>query len=77
MSNIEPFFHCDLSPTFHFNISAQGFYFPKEAYPLKSILVHKVAIGRFPFTKKGPRVGLVYWRWFRVFATRASLPAFQ
>ena len=52
MSNIEPFFHCNISPTFHFNISARGLYFPKEAYPLKSILVHKVAIGRFPFTKK-------------------------
>ena len=77
MSNIEPFFHCDLSPTFHFNISAQGFYFPKEAYPLKSILAHKVAIGRFPFTKKGPRVGLDYWRRFRVFATQASLRAFN
>ena len=52
MSNIQPFFHCNLSPTFHFNISARGLYFPKEAYPLKSILVHKVAIGRFSFTKK-------------------------
>lgn len=52
LSNIEPFFHCNISPTFHFNISARGLYFPKEAYPLKSILVHKVAIGRFPFTKK-------------------------
>ena len=52
MPNIELFFHCDLSPTFHFNISAQGFYFPKEAYPLKSILAHKVAIERFYFTKK-------------------------
>lgn len=49
MSNIEPLFHWDLSPTFHFNISAQGFYFPKESYPLKSILAHKVPLGAFLF----------------------------